>query len=342
MTLVVGLEPRLDRCAHWAAAVAPPCPTMSNLFSSDPFLLAAAAAFYPGERAEIVPVAVMDHHFRLLRTNRRLHTQLPFADFVEPEVRPGRPSTLLPFLPLVRVADVPIESWEAVAAARHLAPAPWVDWQSVSSWPEYVRQRRAHRPEAFSAARKARRLERDLGPLRLEFAAADRDLIDRCATWKSAQYQRTGFVDMFAHGGGVRLFHHMFDQGALVVSALRAGDRAVAIHLGALVDQRFYSWITAYDTALATYSPGAVLLERMLAESYRLGHREFDFLIGGESYKFCYATDVRLIGPLGRPGRGVRLWHRLRQAALAQVRRHANLYAALQRVKRWYVQRQVP
>jgi CelD/BcsL family acetyltransferase involved in cellulose biosynthesis len=39
----------------------------------------------------------------------------------------------------------------------------------------------------------------------------------------------------------------------------------------------------------------------MLEESHRLGHTQFDFSIGGEEYKWVYATHARLLGPLGRP-----------------------------------------
>jgi CelD/BcsL family acetyltransferase involved in cellulose biosynthesis len=315
---------------------------MSNLFSSDAFLLAAAEVCYPGERAEVALVSVQGRRFRLLRTNGKIRTDLPYYDFVEPETAPGEPAANLSFLPRVCVDNVPAEGWESVAAERQLKGSPWIDWRGASSWEEYVRRRRQVASRAFSSERKARRLERELGPVRMQFFATDRGLIDRCARWKSTQYQKTGFVDMFASGRVIRLFHRMFDEGALVVSCLHAGDRPVAIHLGAMLDGRFYSWVPAYDIDAGAYSPGLLLLERMLEESYRLGHREYDFLIGPEAYKFHYATDVRLIGPLGAPNIGVRAWKRVRETMLSKLRGQSALYASLQRARRWYLQKRLP
>src|SRR5207247_3960145 len=39
----------------------------------------------------------------------------------------------------------------------------------------------------------------------------------------------------------------------------------------------------------------------ILRESHVRGYAEFDFLIGGELYKWHYATQTRVIGPLGTP-----------------------------------------
>jgi len=315
---------------------------MSNLFSSDAFLLAAAEVCHPGERADVVTVAVAGQRFRLLRTNGKIRTELPYYDFVEPESEPGEATHRLPFLPTVVVDNVPIEGWEAVAAARRLQPSPWIDWRKVSCWDEYVRQRRQLASRAFGSEKKVRRLERGVGPVRFEFAAADRSLIDRCAAWKSEQYRKTGVIDMFASGRVVRLFHNMFDAGALVVSALHAGDRPIAIHLGALQNEKFYAWVPAYDVEANAYSPGSLLLEWMLHESHQRGHREYDFLIGGEAYKFYYATDVRLIGSIGAPSVATRVWKRTRDRIVAGVRRQTGIYTALQRAKRWYLQKRLP
>ena len=38
----------------------------------------------------------------------------------------------------------------------------------------------------------------------------------------------------------------------------------------------------------------------MLEESHRRNHRQFDFSIGGEDYKWVYSTHARLLGPIGR------------------------------------------
>ena len=59
--------------------------------------------------------------------------------------------------------------------------------------------------------------------------------------------------------------------------------------------------------ALARCSPGRQLLYGMLEESWRAGHREFDFSIGLEPYKLTFATHVRALGTAGRAPAGERL-----------------------------------
>lgn len=62
---------------------------------------------------------------------------------------------------------------------------------------------------------------------------------------------------------------------------------------------RYSYWITAYNNELGRYSPGRLLLESLLRASVADGDHEFDLLIGSERYKWVYATDARLVGPLG-------------------------------------------
>jgi hypothetical protein len=62
---------------------------------------------------------------------------------------------------------------------------------------------------------------------------------------------------------------------------------------------RLYFWVTTYDSARTQYAPGRLLLHFLLQESFVQQHAEFDFLLGGEDYKWNYATHVRLVADLG-------------------------------------------
>ena len=70
-------------------------------------------------------------------------------------------------------------------------------------------------------------------------------------------------------------------RGLLAVFTLSAGQTLLSIHIEAVEDNRLYWWVPAYDPELAQYSPGRLLLENLLADSFARGHAEFDFLVGG-------------------------------------------------------------
>ena len=52
-------------------------------------------------------------------------------------------------------------------------------------------------------------------------------------------------------------------------------------------------WITAYDQAFASLSPGSIIRAHLTKWAIEQGYSTFDFLRGGEQYKHSYATDER-------------------------------------------------
>jgi CelD/BcsL family acetyltransferase involved in cellulose biosynthesis len=280
-----------------------------------------------------VTVAVEGRHFRLLSVDGRPQPNIPFADFLEPLEAPGRRTPTLGHLPFVSLESVPVDAWGPGTAAATWA-SPWVDWTRFPRWEAFDHHAADRGRKAFDAARQRRKLERLRGAVRFEPEARDASLLDVCLGWKSRQYRRTGVVDAFSSTRMVGFFRSLFDEGLLVVSALFGGDHPVAIHLGCRWEGRFYYWIPAYDESAASCSPGGLLLAALLEESHRRGDHEFDFLIGDEEYKFRYATDVRLVRPLGRPPLGTRAWKSVRGLIMPVVRRFDTPYRALQALKR--------
>jgi CelD/BcsL family acetyltransferase involved in cellulose biosynthesis len=98
----------------------------------------------------------------------------------------------------------------------------------------------------------------------------------------------------------VEFLRALRDRGIARVSSFRAGGRVMAAVVGLRYEGRYSYWITAYDDAFGTYSPGRLLLERLIAASLAGGDVEFDLLVGSEAFKWHYATHARLVGPLGR------------------------------------------
>jgi hypothetical protein len=73
---------------------------------------------------------------------------------------------------------------------------------------------------------------------------------------------------------------------------------------------------------------GQPLLHSLLEASWQQGDREFDFLHGGEAYKWHYATHVRLVTDCGKRPLKQQIKHQLRStlAPFPQVTQMAKRY----------------
>ncbi len=272
-----------------------------HIFSSRVFLETAGALFYPTRQRSIQAYELEGRFLSLLALDGQQPVRsMPFYDFA-PEVgssheKPARPLRYFPkaVLRTVRLAH------ERVAEPAGFQPSPYIDWSLFTDWAAYEAFMLA-RPaaKANDSTRQLRRIERDLGPVSFVFDDQRPEAFDACVKWKSKQYVSTGVGDMFADPRNVELFRALQHKKAMVVSTFSAGPTLLAVHFGALCEGQLSWWVPAYDPAYSKYSPGRLLLESLIRESHRLGHREFDFLIGDEGYKFKYATHNRIIGPVG-------------------------------------------
>jgi hypothetical protein len=273
-----------------------------NLFSSDVYLQTLGEVCFPRRRATIEIFRTRGRDFRLLVIDgEEVITTFPFLDFVEPLPTPWEgPVRQIDFLPNAVLEITPAEGWSQRAKTDDSQPAPFIDWSLFPDWSAFesmVAQRRSNLGR--ESRRKRRGLEREVGPLSFVLQQQQEEVFDQCVRWKSAQYLRTGLKDMFASTDSVCMFQELYRKGVLLVSSLRAGDQLLATHFGAMVDRVFYSWVAAYDPKHSAYSPGALLLEFLLQESWRRRDLEFNFLIGDQEYKWFYATHNRVIGALG-------------------------------------------
>lgn len=127
---------------------------------------------------------------------------------------------------------------------------------------------------------KIRRLERHHGPLRFISHSADRSALSRLFMWKSQQYQRTGNEDIFRDArirSIVQEVHETQDKHfSGMLSALYAGDRLVAAHLGMRAGSIWHYWFPAFDPEFSYYSPGSLLLLKMAEHAPTAGIKTID------------------------------------------------------------------
>ena len=144
------------------------------------------------------------------------------------------------------------------------------------------------------ALRKARKLVREVGPVRFVPHSDDSDLLARTITWKRRQYAETGVTDVLADAGGRELLGHVHaaQEGGFagLLSVLHAADHVAALHFAVRSGGVLHSWFPAYNPELHRYSPGLVLLLELAGAAPALGIRELDFGKGEARYKLALAT----------------------------------------------------
>jgi CelD/BcsL family acetyltransferase involved in cellulose biosynthesis len=171
-----------------------------------------------------------------------------------------------------------------------------------------------------------------VGPVTLSFNDGDpSEVIATCIRWQSARYR--GARSLFRDARHRAFLAGLADAGICRTSSLRAGNQLLATHVGFADGGRFYYSMPAYEPGFARYSPGRLLFEHLLEETFQHGFSQLDLLIGREPYKWIYATHARLIGPIGRPPllstagttarRRLRLGTKLRKVQ-ATLHRHAH------------------
>jgi hypothetical protein len=277
---------------------------MMNFYASREFLDVVAEVYCKGRESRVADVRVGDEVLRLLEVDRkRLFTNAVFLDYHEPlrddEIR--APTREHDFVERVS-RDIVELGPDGLEEPQGFQLAPFVDWSRFSTFKDYeafllARQRRLVRERE----RRARRLADQLGKLVFRMDDPAEDVLALAREWKSHQLRETGLRDIFAEPETNECLDLLRQRGLMTSSTLRAAGRLLAVWIGFVHERTWSGWIFAYDRELAKYSPGHQLLSAMLQESYRLGHREFDFSTGAEDYKMLYATHGRLLGPVGRP-----------------------------------------
>jgi CelD/BcsL family acetyltransferase involved in cellulose biosynthesis len=198
------------------------------------------------------------------------------------------------------------------------ACSPYIDVSAGID--KYLADRRAAGAgDVMQALNKKKKSERQLGPVRLEFASTDRRVLERLIDWKSQQYARSQVTSVFAFPWVVALIEHLLSAPAGgdfqgILSALYIGDKLVAAHFGIRSRRVLHWWFPAYDPELGKYSPGAQLLLELTREAAERGVERIDLGEGDESYKLSFMTGATALAvgsvdtrPAARAAR--KLWH---------------------------------
>jgi CelD/BcsL family acetyltransferase involved in cellulose biosynthesis len=160
-----------------------------------------------------------------------------------------------------------------------------------------ARRREAGSKKISQTNRKARKLEREVGPLRFEPEVTDTRVLQQVIDWKRKQCQRTGTRDYFSEEWALKLardIHGTREEGfGGLLSALFVGERLAAAHLGMWSRDVCHWWFPVYDDEFSAYSPGSILLLRLAEFVAGEGRTLLELGKGGDAYKASFMTGAR-------------------------------------------------
>jgi CelD/BcsL family acetyltransferase involved in cellulose biosynthesis len=92
-----------------------------------------------------------------------------------------------------------------------------------------------------------------------------------------------------------RFVNYLDHTGWLRFTVVKLDDKIIAAHCGFFSGDRFTWYKPAFDVAMKKMSPGEVLLKRLIERAKMENAAEFDFTIGGEAFKYRFATKIRQV-----------------------------------------------
>jgi CelD/BcsL family acetyltransferase involved in cellulose biosynthesis len=272
-----------------------------NFYASKEFLEAAAEAHFNGRAVAVEDVAFGDTVLRLLVVDGKPVTKLTFLDVHQPLSSAEITQPLRKGGFARQVVTNTIAIGDAVADPNTML-APFVDWSLFPDFEAYkawLLQR--NKGLIKDRERRGRALAAQYGDITFTIDDAGDDVFPFAQHWKSAQLIATGHPNYFSDSKTLYFFEVLRVRGLLKASTLRAGGKLISVWIGFIHQAVWSGWIFTYDPAFKKYSVGHQLIAAMLEESFRLGHREFDFSEGAEEYKMLYATHARVLDDVGTP-----------------------------------------
>jgi CelD/BcsL family acetyltransferase involved in cellulose biosynthesis len=181
-----------------------------------------------------------------------------------------------------------VDSQPLAAYGNERHPSPIIDMRQ--GYEAYIQTIKETSGKTYrSTLYKARKLQRDIGPLHHDFATTSAEPLRTLLGWKSDQYRRMATTDRFAHRWIVELVERLHatrsESFAGVLDMMYVDGRPMAGHFGVRTSTTLGAWFPAYDTAFARYSPGLVQHVAMAERSAEVGIVVIDLGRGESEYK---------------------------------------------------------
>ena len=147
--------------------------------------------------------------------------------------------------------------------------------------------------------RKSRRALAELGEVEFKlFRAGDEDysaILRQALRFKLAWLNETGrrqsrIADPRTEATLLTLAGDLENRTGAIAAALFLDGQPIAIEIGMIEKNHYYSYIGAFDLRYANYSPGKIEMDMMIEWSFRNGIEGYDFLANPTDYKDAYTN----------------------------------------------------
>ena len=179
-------------------------------------------------------------------------------------------------------------------AQETLQPSPYIVVpKSLDAYIDSLGSKQAH-----EMRRKLRRAARNPSPIALEIVqeAAQLDqALDDFFRLMCQETDKAVFLTPPMRAQMQAIAHAAFQAGWLQLAFLKCGPSRIGGYLNFDYDNCLWAYNAGFDAALADLSPGWVIMAEMIKWSIANGRKTFDFMRGGEEYKYRFGGVDRLV-----------------------------------------------
>lgn len=251
---------------------------------------------------------IYERHFGLIRP-----VGAPFSDYAGPIVAKGTDLSLERIIALsgysaFRSNATLLTANELSAVETETASRSFIIHLNGQSAEDHLETHRAAHAKRYKNFRRLmNKLERECGDIDFVHGPAKDLPVETLLAWKSEQFLREGLLDITQSRNSADILNKVSKLDASetnglsgFMTGLKINGKLIVGHFGVRDDTNFHPWISAYDPAFEDYSPGLLLLYKIVEEMGQMGLETYDLSTGHESYKkyFCsaarYTKDVNV------------------------------------------------
>lgn len=258
--------------------------------------------------ALVAILPVFERSFGLIRP-----VGAPFSDYAAPIVSQYTDMTLEKIIELsgyaaYRSNSVLLKPSELSDVEKEAATRSFVIHLNGQTAEEHLETHRSQHAKRYKNFRRLmNKLERECGEIEFVFGAAKKLPVETLLNWKSQQFLREGLLDVTAARNSASILNRVAELERSednnlsgFMTCLKVNGEMIVGHFGLRDESNFHPWISAYNPEFESYSPGILLLYKVIEEMGQMGLESYDLSTGHESYKkyFCnsarYTRDVNI------------------------------------------------